>query len=67
MFYFALLVSGKDTYPAYPDFVNSGPTHAEAYWNLLSNEKHEEWDYSKTIGLSSALAFQYVVLTSHTS
>lgn len=61
-FHFAFLVSDEGDYPTYPDFLNSGPAHAEAYWHLISSEKPEGWDY-RFVGCS---AFLYVVLRSST-
>ncbi|KAK0192381.1 hypothetical protein F5146DRAFT_1102352 [Armillaria mellea] len=48
-FHFAFFVSDEGDYPAYSDFLKSGPAHAEAYWDLISSEKPEGWDYRFTL------------------
>ncbi|KAK7042985.1 hypothetical protein VNI00_008722 [Paramarasmius palmivorus] len=44
-FHYAHFVGEDGAIPPYSDFLVSGPDHAKAYWDLISSEKIERWDY----------------------
>ncbi|KDR74023.1 hypothetical protein GALMADRAFT_71414 [Galerina marginata CBS 339.88] len=44
-FYYATLVSETGGIPALSIFVKSGPAHAKVYWDLINNEKQEDWNH----------------------
>ena len=44
-FYFASMVSTEGGLPDIAEeFRASGPTHGKVYWELINNEKQEDWD-----------------------
>ncbi|TFK37577.1 hypothetical protein BDQ12DRAFT_146112 [Crucibulum laeve] len=48
-FYFASLVASDGGIPPFPDFDKSGPTHAQVYWELISNKEQVNWDHRFTL------------------
>ncbi|KAF8970547.1 hypothetical protein BDZ97DRAFT_1914451 [Flammula alnicola] len=48
-FYFATLVSTEGGVPGPDIFAKSALTHAQVYWELISNEKQANWDHRFTI------------------